>query len=129
VKGGALKQSFLNFVLNDSLLVLDGYRSECGVSGWPDLANVTSALVSNGGALGCVVPVLPVKDDPIVAKILWGTLYPELRRGASTIGQALANARNTLKNQFENNPAWAAYQLIGSPAGQLCFDDDEETSV
>lgn len=129
VKGGALKKSFLNQVLSDSLLVLDGCRDECGVSGWPDLANAASALVNSGGALGCVVPVLPVKDDPIVAKILWGSLYPELRRGTSTVGQALANARIALKAQFENNPAWAAYQLIGSPAAQLCSDDDEETSV
>jgi hypothetical protein len=129
VKGKELSDSLLKDVSHRSLLVLDGYRDECGSSGWPDVASVTSALVNQGGALGCVVPVLPVKDDPVVAKILWGKLYQDLRRPASTIGQALVNARRALKEQFEDNPAWAAYQLIGSPAGQLCSEDNEETAV
>jgi len=129
VKGSTLSEAFLKDVLNNALLVLDGYRSECGAGAWPDVANVTSALVNMGGALGCVVPVLPVKDDPIVAKVLWGSFYLDLRRGSSALGQALVKARRALKTQFENNPAWAAYQLIGSPAGQLYSDDDEQTSV
>jgi hypothetical protein len=127
LKGGPLSKNVLKDVLNRSLLVLDGYRSECGVSTWPDLVNFTSDLVNGGKALGCVVPVFPVKNDPIAARILWGSFYPDLRRGAITVGQALANARFALKTQFENNPVWAAYQLIGSPIGQLAADDDEET--
>jgi hypothetical protein len=129
VNGGALEESFLNFVLCDALLVLDGYSSGDGASAWPLVASVTSALVNNGGALGCVVPVLPVKEDPVVAKVLWGSLYQELRWGAITIGQALVKTRFVLKSQFENNPAWAAYQLIGAPAGLLCADTDDKSSA
>jgi CHAT domain-containing protein len=115
-------------MLNGSLLVLDGCNSATKLDAWADVEGLTSSLI-NEGALGCVVTVLPVKHDPIVSEVLWGTFYRELRRGSSTVGQALANARNALRDHFNAigspNPAWAVYQLIGSPAVAICDEEDE----
>ena len=115
-------------VLSGSLLVLDGCNSANKLDAWADVEGLTSSLI-NKGALGCVVTVLPVKHDPLVSKVLWGAFYRELRRGSSTVGQALAKARLELRDYFtaigSRNPAWAVYQLIGSPAVQLCDEEDE----
>lgn len=120
--------SALYSVLSGSLLVLDGCSSAGKLNAWADVEGLTSSLI-NKGALGCVVTVLPVKHDPIVSKVLWGTFYRELRRGSITVGQALAKARIELRNYFDAigspNPAWAVYQLIGSPAVPLCDEEDE----
>jgi hypothetical protein len=115
-------------VLSGSLLVLDGCSSAGKLTAWADVEGLTSSLI-NKGALGCVVTVLPVKHDPIISRVLWGAFYRELRRGSSTVGQALAKARGELRDHFaaigSHNPAWAVYQLIGSPAVPLCDEEDE----
>lgn len=120
--------SLLYPVLSGSLLVLDGCNSATKLDAWADVEGLTSSLI-NKGALGCVVTVLPVKNDPIVSRVLWGAFYRELRRASSTVGQALAKARLELRDHFvaigSSNPAWAVYQLIGSPAVQLCDEEDE----
>ncbi|HEV7892053.1 MAG TPA: CHAT domain-containing protein [Pyrinomonadaceae bacterium] len=114
--------------LSGALLVLDGCSSARNLDAWADVEGLTSKLI-NEGTLGCVVTVLPVKHDPLVSKILWGAFYRELRRGSSTVGQALTTARCALRDHFEKigsrNPAWAIYQLIGSPAVQLCDEEGE----
>jgi hypothetical protein len=126
--GDPLPITMLQDMLSGSLLVLDGCSSGSKLNAWADVEGLTSALI-NKGALGCVVTVLPVKNDPIVSKVLWGAFYGELRRGSSTVGQALAQARNKLRDHFDaigsSNPSWAVYQLIGSPAVQLCDIEDE----
>lgn len=127
--GSHLPVSFLHDMLIGSLLVLDGCNSVSKLDAWADVEGLTSSLINNG-ALGCVVTVLPVKHDPIVNKILWGAFYRELRLSSSTVGQALAKARSELRDHFaaigSKNPAWAVYQLIGSPAVQLCDEEDED---
>jgi hypothetical protein len=127
--GETVPQYIIEPVLNGSLLVLDGCSSAHGLKAWTDVEGLTSALINKGGALGCVVTVLPVKDDPIVGAILWEAFYRDLRRGASTVGQALVRARIALRKHFDaigsRNPVWATYQLIGSPAVQLVDEDDE----
>ncbi|HJQ25463.1 MAG TPA: CHAT domain-containing protein [Blastocatellia bacterium] len=129
LSGGQLPVSLLHDMLGGSLLVLDGCSSASKLDAWADIEGLTSSLI-NEGALGCVVTVLPVKHDPIVSNVLWGAFYRELRLGSSTVGQALAKARGALRDHFEtigsHNPAWAVYQLIGSPAVQLCDEGDEE---
>jgi hypothetical protein len=124
-----LPVNVLEDMLSGALLVLDGCSSASKLDAWADVEGLTSSLI-NQGALGCVVTVLPVKHDPIVSKVLWGAFYRELRRGSSTtVGQALAKARLELRNYFESigsrNPCWAVYQLIGSPAVQLCDVEGE----
>lgn len=121
--------SHLYPVLNGALLVLDGSSNGGAKSdAWADAERLTSSLL-NKGALGCIVTALPVKHDPIVSKVLWGSFYKVLRRDRSTVGQALATARLELRDHFaaigSNDPAWALYQLIGSPAVQLCDEEDE----
>jgi|SRR5579859_1230521 len=116
-------------ILNSSLLVLGGCSSAREPKGWTDLEGLASNLMSRG-ALGCVMTVLPVKHDPISNKVLWGAFYRELRRSSSTVGQALAKARVELRDHFKAigspNPMYAAYQLIGSPAVQLCHEGNEK---
>jgi hypothetical protein len=128
VAEGPVAISALYPVLNGALLVLDGSSSGDKPDAWGDTERLTSSLI-NKGALGCIVTALPIKHDPIVSKVLWGSFYRELRRGASTVGQALAKARLELRDHFvatgSGNPAWALYQLIGSPAVQLCDEEDE----
>jgi hypothetical protein len=126
--GVQLPDESLFQVLNGSLLVLDGSSNAQGLQAWADVEELSSTLI-NKGALGCVASVLPVKHDPIVSKILWETFYSHLRRGRTTVGQALVEARLALKKHFvsldSNNPMWLFYQLIGSAAIQLC--EEEET--
>lgn len=123
----SLPINFLRQILNGSLLVLDGCSSGREPDAWADVMGLTSGLL-NEGTLGCVVTALPVKHDPIISEVLWGEFYGSLRRGAGTIGEALLNARLALKSHFQDtgsaNPAWATYQLIGSPMVQ--FRDGEE---
>jgi hypothetical protein len=129
VQGEPAPSVALNPVLDGSVLVLDGCSSGRGLKAWTDVEGLTSRLINDGHALGCVVTVLPVKHDPIASKILWETFYRDLRSRTSTVGQALVRARGALRDHFtaigSRNPMWAAYQLIGSPALQLCDDDDE----
>jgi len=66
-----------------------------------DVQALTSALINEGHALGCLVNVLPVKDDPITSRILWESFYWELRRGTGTIAHALFKARQKLREHFE----------------------------
>jgi len=126
-----LRDESLFQVLNGSLLVLDASSNDRGVGAWTAIEELTSRLI-NKGALGCVAPVLPVKHDPIVSKILWETFYGKLRRGSPTLGQALLEARLALKDHFRavdsKNPMWLFYQLIGSAAVQL-FGEEEERDV
>jgi hypothetical protein len=113
-------------ILNSSLLVLDG--GALGPKGNTNVEGLASGVMSKG-ALGCVLSVLPVKHDPIASKVLWETFYGELRRPASTVGQALAKARVELRDHFKAigspNPMYATYQLIGSPAIHLCHEGNE----
>lgn len=126
--GEQLPIRYLEDLLSGALLVLDGCSSARNLDAWADVESLTSTLI-NKGTLGCVVTVLPVKHDPIVSKIFWGAFYRELRRGASTVGQALTTARCALREHYKRldsrNPAWAVYQLIGSPAVQLCDEEGE----
>lgn len=123
-----LPLDLLRRLLPGSLLVLDGCSSGHELEAWTDMEGLTSTLM-NQGALGCLVTALPVKNDPIVSKILWEVFYGNLRRGSITVGQALLKARLALRDHFtaigSKNPAWAVYQLIGSPAIQLCAEDEE----
>jgi len=131
IDGKAIPDESLFQVLNGSLLVLDGSSSVQGLGAWTDVEELTSILI-NKGALGCVATILPVKHDPIVSKILWETFYGHLRRGGTTVGRALVEARLALKQHFSSidskNPMWLFYQLIGSAAIQLC-DEEEERDV
>jgi hypothetical protein len=129
--------SQLNDVLNGALLVLDGCSSDCWPLSWtigePFTSNRNNAIgcVMTQGAIGCVMTVLPIKFDPISSKILWGTFYRQLRL-KKTVGQALAEARIELHEHFNaigsKNPMWAAYQLLGSPAVQLCKEAGKSDS-
>ncbi len=116
-------------ILNGSLLVLDGGSIARGPRAWSEIEGLASNLIEKG-ALGCVVSALPVKHDPIASKVMWETFYRELRLSTSTVGQALVKARLKLHDHFRTigsrNPMWAAYQLIGSPALQLCGEDEED---
>lgn len=114
-------------ILSGSLLVLDGASRSSSFESWTDVEALTSTFINERQVSGCVVSVLPVKDDPIVSKILWGTFYQQLRYGSSTIAQALFKARQALREHFETtaskNPSWLFYQLMGSAAVQLCDED------
>ena len=125
--GKPMPTNFLQHILKGSLLVLDGCSSASELDAWTDVESLTSTLI-NEGALGCIVTVLPVKHDPIVGKVLWQKFYLDLRRGAGNVGEALLNARLALRDHLNaigsKNPAWLAYQLIGSPAVQ--FEDGEK---
>jgi hypothetical protein len=119
----------LRNVLPGSLLVLDGASCADDFGAWTDVLGLTSSLINEGQALGCLVNVLPVKDDPISSRVLWEAFYWELRRGTNTIAHALFKARQKLRDHFEDtgskNPAWVFYQFMGSAAVQLCDDEDE----
>ena len=125
--GKPLHLDFIRQILNGSLVVLDGCSSVHEQDPWGDIMEL-SAVHTDEGALGCIMTALPVKHDPIVSEILWSEFYGSLRRGSGSVGEALLNARLALKNHFQEinspNPAWATYQLIGSPAVQ--FSDGEE---
>ena len=114
--------------IQDSVLVLDGCSSAQGLKGWTDVESLTSQLINKGKARGCVVTMLPVKDDPILGKLFWREFYTNLRRGDCPVGYALAKARIALKKFLESigsdNPMWALYQLIGSPTVPLFEKDD-----
>jgi len=109
-------------IIDGSVLVLDGCSSSHGLKAWTDVESATARLIRLG-AVGCVVTTLPVKNDPIVAEVLWGEFYRELRSGTTTVGQALGKARSALKDHFallgSNDPTWCLYQLIGSPSVEL----------
>jgi ribosomal protein S24E len=111
----------LRQIIKNSLLVLDGCSSLEGLDAWADdITNLTAYLINKGGALGCLVTPLPIKNDPIVSKVFWGEFYKKIRNGGGiTIGKALHSARISLRNHFESfgseNPSWAFYQLIGRP--------------
>jgi hypothetical protein len=121
VGGEEWKPDVLSDFVKGSALVLDGCSSSRGLHAWEDAAGLTAQLI-NMGALGCIVTVLPVKNDPIVAEVFWGTFYKDLRKNPedTTLGRALTNARQALKSHFKLygsvNPAWAFYQLIGNPS-------------
>jgi hypothetical protein len=106
-------------IVEDCLLVLDGITESCGAKAWTDWCDFTTEVISKGCALGCVLPVLPVKDDPIVSGVFWDAFYKNLARGDCIAGYALAMARKDLKDHFEKlgsqNPLPLFYQLIGSP--------------
>jgi len=108
--------------VHGAALTLDGCSTAQGLQAWADLKGLTSELLGSG-ALGCVVSVLPVKNDPIVSDILWGTFYSQIRSGTPTLGQALWKARQTLKEHFQSigmsTHSWAHYQLIGNPCVHL----------
>jgi hypothetical protein len=115
------------FVQN-SILILDGCSSAKGLNAWSDLNSLTSRLINEGKALGCIVTNLPVKHDPIAGKELWETFYKELRENNSSIGLALVTARRKLKKFYESlgsqDPSWLFYHLIGRPSIKL---HEEET--
>jgi hypothetical protein len=125
--GKPLHIDFIRQILNGSLVVLDGCSSVHEQDPWGDIMEL-SAVHTDAGALGCIMTALPVKHDPIISDILWGEFYGSLRRGGGVVGEALLNARLALKNHLQQtnspNPAWATYQLIGSPTVQ--FSDGEE---
>lgn len=115
--------------LSRALVILDGYSRNRGPVARDDVEKLTLKLL-NRGTVGCVATILPVKHDPIISKIFWRTFYYTLRNKTSTVGEALVMARLELRKQFEavgskNTPTWLAYQLIGSPAAQLCDEDEQ----
>jgi hypothetical protein len=116
-------------LLRGALLVLDGLSRAAGSGAWSDVQALTSVLINEWQTMGCIVSVLPVKDDPIISRVFWGAFYKELRLGSSTVAQALLKARGVLRDHFEaigsKNPAWAFYQLMGSAAVQLCDEEGE----
>lgn len=122
----------LHHVLPGSLLVLDGASCSDDFGAWTDVQGLTSVLINEGHALGCLVNVLPVKDDPIASRVFWDAFYWELRRGTNTIAHALFKARQKLRDHFEEtgskNPSWVFYQLMGSAAVQLCDDEEERNA-
>lgn len=109
--------------IQDSILILDGCNSSEGLGAVADLKGLTSRLINVSKALGSVVTLLPIKQDPIAAKILWGEFYRELKNNDSYIGHALLHARMALKEFYmsigSKNPAWLLYQLIGRPCIKL----------
>jgi hypothetical protein len=117
--------SLIDKIIDGSVLVLDGCSSSRGLKGWRDLDTVTDHLMYLG-ALGCVVTVLPVKQDPIITRVVWGEFYRQLRLGAS-LGQALSEARLQLKEHFDSlgahDPTWLLYQLVGNPSVALLDHD------
>jgi len=109
----------LELFVHNSAMILDGCASSKTLQAWEEAKGMTADLIRMG-ALGCVVTLLPVKNDPIVAKVFWASFYSDLRLPESTtIGQALVKARKQLKEHFESigsqNPSWAFYQLVGNP--------------
>lgn len=113
--------------IQDALLILDGCSSSQDLKAWADLEGLTSRLINEGGAAGCIVTALPVKHDPVAAEVFWETFYNAIRSKLMTVGQALVNARVVLKEHFASygsgNPLWVSYQLIGSPAVRLLEDE------
>jgi hypothetical protein len=116
----------LDEFIDSSLLVLDGCSSSAGLRSWADTEGLTAQLLGRG-ALGCIVTVLPVKIDPVVAEVFWASFYSCLLGGRLTLGQALAKAREALRQHFKDldseNPSWAFYQLIGNPSVHLLQQD------
>jgi len=109
--------------IKDSILILDGCNSSEGVNARADLKGLSSRLINGGEALGSVITLLPIKQDPIAGEILWRTFYQDLKKPNFSIGQALLNARMELKKFYKSigskNPAWLVYQLIGRPCIKL----------
>lgn len=115
-------------ILKRALVVLDGYSKNRGPVALDDVEKLTLKIM-NRGAVGCVATMIPVKHDPIVSKIFWESFYHTLR-SKKTVGEALVTARRTLRAHFASasspyTPTWLAYQLIGSPAAQLCDEDEQ----
>lgn len=124
VEGRPISPRNLAPFIQNALLVLDGCSSSSGLGAWvSDVRGITSRLINEGGAIGCLVTVLPVKQDPLLSRVFLKTFYQGLRAPFTSIGMALLEARCALKTHLEKlrskNPAWAAYQLIGSPSVRL----------
>lgn len=120
--GKPLEIRFLGDFINDSVLALDGCSSSRDLSPWASLKGVTGQMLAHG-ALGCVVSVLPVRNDPLVSEVFWGAFYQDLLSGASTVGRALLKARQELAKTLES---WRlesitplVYQLVGNPSVRL----------
>jgi hypothetical protein len=121
--GQEIPEETMDRFVNNSVLILDGCSSAKNLKAWSDLNSLTSRLINEGKAIGCIVTNLPVKHDPIAGKILWGNFYRELRENNNSIGHALVTARRKLKKFYESlgssDPSWLFYQLIGRPGIKL----------
>jgi hypothetical protein len=110
---------YLDEFIQGSLVVLDGGGTSRGLKAWTDIDSTTAALIDKG-ATGCLVSVLPLKNDPIISEVFWGTFYSEIRLRGVSVGEALRQARCVLRERLEHagtsNPAWLMYQLIGNPS-------------
>src|ERR1044071_7420298 len=60
----ALEDRDLAIFVDRSLFVLDGCSNAEGIKAWTDIKRVTRHVMRQGAA-GCLLPVLPVKNDPI----------------------------------------------------------------
>ncbi|MBN2082121.1 hypothetical protein JW859_07925 [bacterium] len=129
-----LTESKLSSFINDSLLVLDGCNSAHGMGAWIDMRNITSMLMTKYAAMGCLLSVLPVQDDPLISKKFWGEFYTKATETfgetMNTVGFALHQARNELREyllaiekqtdcDLPCNPAYLLYQLVGNSTIRL----------
>jgi len=122
VDNEAIEERDLEIFVDRSLFVLDGCSSADGIRAWTDLYRVTAHFMRQGAA-GCLLPVLPMKNDPIVAEIFWGAFYRWIRMDGVSSGEALLQSRRFLKERLRElgatNPAWVLYQLIGNPSVEM----------
>lgn len=129
INGESVFDRVLQPFLKDSLVVLDGCSSSSGLKAWVDPGGIASSLINRGQALACVVTSLPVKDDPLVGRVLWRDFYQEIRRGRISIGQALVKARRTLRTHLDTaglpNLIPALYQLCGNSSVTLDLEERE----
>ncbi len=129
LNGKPLEIGFLADFIRDAVLALDGCHSSRQLSPWSDLKGATAQMLAHG-ALGCVVSVLPLRNDPVTGRVFWGAFYQKLLSGSgATVGQAVLEARSALTTALEDwrleNVAPLAYQLVGNPSARLF----EEASV
>jgi hypothetical protein len=118
----------LKELISGSLLVLDGCSISRGEQGLRDIDLVANEWMKLG-PLGCVMPVLPIKHDPIIAEVFWNQFYLDVRSNAS-VGKALNKAREFLRDHFRDvgfdDPTWLSYQLAGNPSVRLIEDEEPD---
>jgi len=115
--------------LKRSVLVLDGCSTLGGFGVRNEMEGMTNKLINEFEALGCIVTTLPLKQDPIVGEVFWKSFYSNIRQETCTIGRALREAREAMRDHFREigspeDPTWLLYQLIGSPSARIMTQDE-----
>ncbi len=124
LKQGPVDVIDLEDYIEDAVLTLDGCSTARGLEAWNEVDNLTGKLLG-AGARGCIVSMLPVRNDPVMASVLWSSFYNAIvgTSGAVTLGQALLDARVRVRDAFKGTDldgvTALSYQLIGNPTAYL----------